>query len=330
MIQNKQTYKGFDTDLQKHCFSLEILSDELKHIQHFQHSIHKFNSVGYMLKCFYRIHSNSNFEEAIRYSIGFQGYIDNLIGVHSNIVSGNIHFSEFTNGIIEKEKNNCVFKNQYYPPLVDENPVKNDCSFKKNIVISSPNKSGKTTILKTTAINIIFTQQFGCGFYSSGTLKPYSHIHSYLNIPDTSGRDSLFQAESRRCKEIIDIVDKFSDASKYQHFCIFDELYSGTNPEEATKAGYAFLKYLSRLENVNFILTTHYFKICKKFLKSSRVQNYKMDVKVLENGNLSYTYKMKKGISKIKGAIQVMKDMEYPQEIIDTMQGTKVPLRPLL
>ena len=322
IIRDKPTYKIFDNDLQKHCYSLEVLNDELKHIDPFDISFRKLNDIGYMLKCFYRIYSLKVYEDAIRYSVGFEGYIDNLIGVNRNINSGNINFATFSTNekIKQKKRNNCIFKNQYYPPLVHENPVKNDCSFSKNIVISSPNKSGKTTILKTTAINIIFTQQLGCGYYSSGTLKPYSHIHSYLNIPDTSGRDSLFQAESRRCKDIIDIVDKFSDASKFQHFCIFDELYSGTNPEEATKAGYAFLKYMSDLENVDFILTTHYFKICKKFLKSSRVQNYKMDVQVLENGNLSYTYKMKKGISKIKGAIQVMKDMEYPQEIIDMMQ----------
>jgi hypothetical protein len=61
-----------------------------------------------------------------------------------------------------------------------------------------------------------------------------------LNIPDTSGRDSLFQAEARRCKEIIDIIDEplLTDA---RHFCIFDELFSGTIAAEATSASYGFL-----------------------------------------------------------------------------------------
>ena len=119
------------------------------------------------------------------------------------------------------------------------------------MIISAPNKGGKTTILKTSAINIIFSQQFGCGFYKSANIKPYTHIHSYLNIPDTSERDSLFQAESRRCKDIIDIIVENND-THYRHFCIFDELYSGTNPTEATQAGKAFLEYLSSYDSVTF------------------------------------------------------------------------------
>ena len=35
---------------------------------------------------------------------------------------------------------------------------------------------------------------------------------------------------------------------------------SGTNPIEAKKAGYAFLSYLSKYNNVDFILTTYYYK----------------------------------------------------------------------
>ncbi|NBW04294.1 MAG: hypothetical protein EBR87_11420, partial [Cytophagia bacterium] len=157
----------------------------------------------------------------------------------------------------------------YYPVLIGENPVTNKCKFDKNMVVTGVNASGKTTFLKSTTINIIFTQQVGCGFYKSCKLNPYTHIHSYLNIPDTSGRDSLFQAESRRCKEIIDIIYKYQDPTKYRHFCIFDELYSGTNPHDATKSAYAFLLYLSKYNNVNFILTTHYVGLCKKLKKSA-------------------------------------------------------------
>ena len=41
-----------------------------------------------------------------------------------------------------------------------------------------------------------------------------------------------------------------------------------------------------------------------------------MQVLINEDGSFDYTYKMKKGISNIKGGIRVLKDMEYPEEIL--------------
>jgi hypothetical protein len=312
IMRNLKTYGHFHDELLKQCSVLKNIQIELSHIYPFKLSAAKFCESGYMLRCYYRLHTVTEYESALRYATGFEGYVDNLRGICANIAEDKISLTAFTTDV-----SGCIMVDQYYPPLVDESPVKNTVDLNKNMILSGPNKAGKTTILKTSALNIIFSQQIGCGFYSSARMCPYTHIHSYLNIPDTSARDSLFQAESRRCKDILDHIKK--GASHSRHFCIFDELYSGTNPEEATKAGYAFLKYLSEHENVDFMLTTHYVKICKKFLKSGKVENFKMVVHVLENGDFDYTYQMKKGISKIKGAVRVMKDMEYPDEIIKGM-----------
>ena len=49
--------------------------------------------------------------------------------------------------------------------------------------------------------------------------------------------------------------------------------------------------------------------------------NYKMDViEDTEKGKVKYTYLMKKGISKIQGAILILEDMCYPKEILDEMR----------
>ena len=37
------------------------------------------------------------------------------------------------------------------------------------------------------------------------------------------------------------------------------------------------------------------------------------------NENFDFTYKLKKGISKIKGGVKVLKDLEYPDEIIKSI-----------
>jgi DNA mismatch repair protein MutS len=181
------------------------------------------------------------------------------------------------------------------------------------MVITGPNASGKTTTLKTALINIIFSQQIGFGCFSSLKLTPYDNIHCYINIPDTSGRDSLFQAEARRCKEIINHIEEEDDLT---HFCIFDELYSGTNPDEAIVSATAFMSYIVNKPNVTCLLTTHYIKLCKNLSKIKHIKNYHMKTEN-NNGNLEYTYLMIPGISKVKGGIKVLQDMDYPQEILD-------------
>jgi MutS domain V len=310
------TYGPFIKETERQLYELRQMYHEFENIQPFEISIYKFTEMGYMLKCYYELHCNDTYESALRYACGFAGYIDNLSGVFENLESGRVHFAEFSKEV------QCDIQQQYYPPLAQESPVKNDCSLRKNIIISSPNAGGKTTMIKTTTLNVIFSQQVGCGFYNGCTLQPYTHIHSYLNIPDTSGRDSLFQAESRRCKEIIDVICE-SDSTKARHFCIFDELFSGTNPLEATKSAFAFLKYLSKFENVSFVLTTHYISVCKRMKRAGTVQNYKMDVIQEEDGSVLYTYKMKKGISRIQGAVKILEQMNYPPEIIQYIKDYK-------
>ena len=271
-------------------------------------NIKKIHEIGRILKYFYELHDNKDYNDAIMYSFGFNGYIDCLEGLKVNIDEGKINVAQFT----DKNKKT-VFKKSYYASLMNNNPIKNTIKLNKNLIITGPNASGKTTILKSTLINIIFTQQFGCGFYDSAKINPYKYIHCYINIPDTSGRDSLFQAEARRCKEILDIVNSNKTDT---HFCIFDELYSGTNPDEAVISATAFMEYLIKNKNVSCLLTTHYLKVAKKLKQNKSILNQHM-VTTKINNKISYSYILKEGISEIKGGINVLCDMNYPQEIID-------------
>ena len=268
----------------------------------------KVFEIGHILKTFYELYDNKVYNDAFMYSFGFNGYIDLLEGVIVNIEEKKVNFCEF---ISENKKT--VFKNNYYACLKDVNPVKNTVKLSKNLIITGPNASGKTTILKSTLINIIFSQHFGCGFYDSAKINPFHHIHCYLNIPDTSGRDSLFQAEARRCKEILDIVEKNKNDN---HFCVFDEIYSGTNPDEAIVSAVSFMEYLIKNKNVSCLLTTHFIKVCKKLKKNKTILNLYMDT-TKTNNKIHYTYSMKEGISNVKGGINVLCDMNYPKEIID-------------
>jgi len=328
--------KDFNVIVREKIGTLSEFKNKIENISDYKFgNIKKISEIGKILKYFYELHDDVRYNEAFIYSFGFNGYIDCIEGLSNNIKERKISFANFIDNnkpdkennkdkkkekkkeerkkIEKAKKKNILFKNSYHACLKDDNPVKNTVKLDKNIIITGPNASGKTTILKSTLINIIFSQQFGCGFYDSANFSPFKHIHCYLNIPDTSGRDSLFQAEARRCKNIIDIVDS---NEKDTHFCVFDELYSGTNPDEAIVSATAFMKYLIKNKNVSCILTTHFVKVCKNLKNHKNISNCHMITKS-EGNRLIYLYKLENGISEVKGGINVLYDMNYPKEIID-------------
>ena len=338
-----ESYTPFRKELAKHLEILNSIEDMLYPIVPFTCSVTKTTEIGYMLKCYYMLHTNDDFEKTLSFCMGFEGYLECMNGLHTQHKNGILNKASYVTEedvsvVLDVDEMDisgeihtnvtfpeCKIIQQYYPSHQYE-PVciKNDVALDTYGVITGPNASGKTTYLKTTAINVILSQQIGMGFYDSCKMMPYTYIHSYLNIPDTSGRDSLFQAESRRCKTILNTIEKQTDG---KHFCIFDELFSGTNPQEATKSAYAFLQYLRHYTHVDLFLTTHYVEICDKWeneeneLQCRPIQNYKMIVEQ-DNGKQVFTYKLVKGISRIEGAIHILTDMEYPEEILNIVANS--------
>jgi DNA mismatch repair ATPase MutS len=231
-------------------------------------------------------------------------------------VKDNIDNNKMNSVTLIKGQTKPILKKMYYPKFIDDkNIVKNNCDLTKNMIITGPNASGKTTTLKTALINIALSQNIGFGCYDKCKLEPFENIHCYLNIPDTSGRDSLFQAEARRCKEIIDCIEE-KEKDNEKHFAIFDELYSGTNPDEAVISAKAFMDFIVKNDNVTCLLTTHYVKLCKKLSKNKKIENFNMKT-IKKNNNFSYTYELEKGISNVKGGLKVLSDMDYPKEILE-------------
>jgi hypothetical protein len=266
--------------------------------------ITEFAKIGVALKCFYELYENVNYQNALYYSLDLHHYLLNIENIQTNLKREKLNFCNFTN-------DSTRFKDAFFAGLIHETPIANSFSLDKNILITGPNAAGKTTILKTTLFNIILSQQLGLGCYKSASINVYKYIHSYLNIPDTSQRDSLFQAEARRCKEILDCLLE-NNRPDDRHFCIFDELYSGTNPSEAIASAYSFLTFISEHTNLNFLLTTHYTSLCNLLDTNKCIINKHMEIINDQN-----TYKLSSGISTIKGGIKVLEELKYNQTIID-------------
>jgi len=310
MVTSKLTsYAGFLHDVNRHKLNLINMRNEILEISEYKITFKKCIEFGQLLKCYYKLNMDDDYLKSLRYSYGFISYINNLNSIQRFVQNKKMNYCKYS-------KTKTSFKKAYFPNM--DKPVSNTYDLDKKMLITGPNAAGKTTLLKTTLFNIILSQQIGCGFYQKANIHLYDKLHSYINIPDTSGRDSLFQAEARRCKSILNSIHV---NSKFRHFCIFDEIFSGTNPHEAISSAIAFLKHLNT-QNVDYIITTHFLNICHQLNSNDKNVNLHMNVntridsKALDN-ELEYTYKLKPGISEIKGGVQVLQYLQYPKTIID-------------
>lgn len=328
ITNNLETYKSFNKDLLTNKTKLMELYTSIDILPKYQASVNFATKIGDIMCVFYNIYENKDVKEPFEYSFGFNGYVNNLYQFKLNIIDNHLHATKLIKTkntkntkkikINMKKHVKPRFKQMYYSKFINEDKdkdivVKNDMTLTKNMIISGPNASGKTTLLKSSFINILLSQQFGYGCFKELKLTPYDHFHSYLNIPDTSGRDSLFQAEARRCKQILDFINNHPDTET--HFCIFDELYSGTNPEDAISSAKIFMEYISEKSNITFLLTTHYVELCKRLSTNKNIMNYKMKT-IQKDDKLSYTYILETGISEIKGGLNILRELDYPLDIV--------------
>jgi DNA mismatch repair ATPase MutS len=305
-----KTYKKFNDKLLNYQKKLQIFYDNIKYLPEKNLTNYNISYIGKLMNSYYNIYYNKEIEDIMYFTFGFHGYLNTLKGLSINIKNKKINKVYFS-----KKKNK--MKNTYHPSIKN-NIIKNDVDLNKNIVITGPNASGKTTLIKSVVLNILFSHQIGFGYFEKANIKIYNYIHCYINIPDTSSRDSLFQAEVRRCKKILNIIENNKNKN---HFCIFDELFSGTNPYEAISTGNGYLEHLSKQKNVTFILTTHFMKLCYLFNKNKNIVNKNMN-SFIEKDSIIYTYKINNGISKIKGGINILKQFNYPTNIINISKKT--------
>jgi len=276
-------YRAFHGCLESELQNIRAVCAELEHIQPFSLSLKAVAGIGHVMKHYYAFFKDESTDAMMRYSFGFNAFYEHICGIAHHVTAGVLNPCSFTDSTDSSSANTSTptstsMQDAYFLNMsisdasASSGVVKNDIVLDKKLIITGPNAAGKTTIIKTTLFNILLSQQLGYGVYKTATIVPYHFLHCYLNIPDTSGRDSLFQAESRRCKEILDCIT--THASK-RHFGIFDELYSGTNPYEAVASAYGYIRYISEMKNVDFMLTTHYIHLCELFEPNNTMRKKK-------------------------------------------------------
>ena len=308
-------YKDFNRTMLVYQDKIQDMSVAIATLKKEQHKYEKCAKIGLLMKYHFELFYNNDYHDTIMYLIYLNQYNKDMNQLSTLVRTRRLHKCKFLKSS-RKSKNTQMKQMYYLAHLREPSKIPNDVIFDKNIMISGPNASGKTTFIKSTIINLFLSQSIGVGCYQKCKTKVYDHFHSYLNIPDTSNRDSLFQAEARRCKNIFEFIKK---KKKERHLCIFDEIYSGTNPEDAVLCANIYLNGLNlHKDHVDYVLTTHYLDLCEKYDKDEKCNVKNQQMKVLtKNEDIQYTYTLIDGISHVHGGYQVLQKLDYPDELME-------------
>ncbi|HHX02434.1 MAG TPA: hypothetical protein GX739_07200 [Firmicutes bacterium] len=197
-----------------------------------------------------------------------------------------------------------------YHPLI-ENPVPNSLTVgTQGVLITGSNMSGKSTFLRTVAVNALFAQ-------TVYTCLAKAYRSQFLKLLTSIGRsDNIIEGKSYylvEAQSILRIIKAIEAETEVTIMAIFDEMYRGTNSEERIKAGYRVLKYVSQPGTI-ILVATHDLELTK-LLESSYV-NYHFRERVGEHG-LEFDYTLKPGPSQTRNAIALLRALGYPEVITD-------------
>ncbi|MDD6491104.1 MAG: hypothetical protein PUG54_02615 [Firmicutes bacterium] len=199
----------------------------------------------------------------------------------------------------------------YHPLLKD--PVKNSFSTDKSVLITGSNASGKSTFLKTVALNAILAQTIHTCLADQYTGGIFRVVSSMSLRDDVQGGDSYYMVEIKAIKRIMDMVRE----EGIPVICFVDEVLRGTNTVERIAASTQILKSMAE-QNCICFAATHDIELTN--LLEEFYNNYHFSEEIEEN-DISFSYKIMKGRAQTRNAIKLLGIMGYSQDIIKAAEN---------
>jgi ABC-type branched-subunit amino acid transport system ATPase component len=169
-------------------------------------------------------------------------------------------------------------------------------------IITGANMAGKSTFLRTVALNLVMANSGLPVCAKSYVYKPIKLISSMRTTDSLQNDESYFFSELKRLKFIVDELQKDT------YFIILDEILKGTNSKDKAEGSKKFVQRLVSSGSTGLI-ATHDLSLCTLADENKQVMNYYFDAEII-NDELHFDYTFKDGICKNMNASFLLKKME--------------------
>ena len=179
------------------------------------------------------------------------------------------------------------------------------------MMITGPNMSGKSALLRQTALNVLMAQT-GCFVAAaSARIGVVDKIFTRVGASDNiSHGESTFMVEMN---EAASILNNMSERS----LILFDELGRGTSTYDGISIAWAIVEHIHNYRNIHpkTLFATHYHELNDMEQSFERVVNYNVSVKEA-GGKVVFLRKLAKGGSAHSFGIHVAKLAGMPSSIV--------------
>ena len=160
------------------------------------------------------------------------------------------------------------------------------------LFLTGANMAGKSTFIKSVGVSV-FLAHIGMGVPAQQMrLTVFDGMLSNINVVDNIAKgESYFYNEVQRVKNTI---LKINDGRKW--LILIDELFKGTNVQDAMKCSTVVIEGLIKIKNSLFILSTHLYEIGETLKEHSNIA-FKYFETIVDDEQLKFSYQLKDGIS---------------------------------
>lgn len=196
-----------------------------------------------------------------------------------------------------------------------QNPIAYDIELNQNnnfIFLTGANMAGKSTFIKAVG-SAVFLAHIGMGVPAENMeLSLFDGLLSNINVEDNISKgESYFYNEVQRVKKTI---IKVNDRRKW--LILIDELFKGTNVEDAMKCSTVVIEGLIRIKRSLFILSTHLYEISENLKDYANIEFKYFETEVTDE-KLIFNYQLKEGVSNDRLGYLILKK----EKVIELLEG---------